>query len=89
MQTLKKRLSLSLIALLLYSLLLGMLLSGCFSKRAYIFGVEDYMRLPKGTILKQVPMTFEGETKLYDVVLEKEGAYFSVDAQKSVFPGTH
>ena len=83
MQTPSNRLKIYLILIIAFSFI------GCTPRRAFLFGVEDYVRLPKGTIIKSVPMTFEGETKRYDIVLSKEGAFFSVDAQKYVFPGTH
>jgi len=47
--------------------------------------VDDYVRLPKGTIIKEVPLAIEGERKNYDIVLSKEGAYLSLDCQKALF----
>ncbi len=63
-----------------------LIFSGCVTKtKTILCGVEDYLPLPKETRLVGVPLNLEGEQKSYDVVLSKEGAFYSVDCAKHLF----
>jgi len=60
--------------------------SGCamFTPVSVVEGTDDYIPLPKGTVIKQVPLNITGKTEVYDITLVKEGAFYSVDAQGEV-----
>lgn len=85
MQKLKNSLSLCLIGLILFSF-------GCGafrSREAFVYGPEDYLLLPKGTKLVGVPIKIGREEKVFDIELEKEGAFYSTDAAKDLFEAKH
>lgn len=70
-------------------LLIGLIVfNGCSAFKPkqvnVIEGIEDYLPLSKGTVIKDVPLNLNGEVKKFDVVLQKEGAFYSIEAQDDV-----
>ena len=65
---------------------LTLFVSGCSLLKpvSIVEGTDDYIPIPKGTVIKAVPINITGTTESYDVVTQKEGAFFSVDAQGEV-----
>jgi len=71
------------------SLLISLMLltaSGCamFTPVSVVEGTDDYIELPKGTVIKAVPLNITGKPEVYDITLVKPGAFFSTDAQAEV-----
>lgn len=72
---------------ILLILSVSFILSGCSLFRPsvnIIAGTDDYIDLPKGTLIKDVTLNITGTPQKYDVVLQKSGAFYSVDSQADV-----
>ena len=56
-------------------------LSGCGlipKKSIYVGGAEDFIRIPKGTAIRNVPLPTD-ESKTYTVITPKDGFWISLD----------
>jgi hypothetical protein len=59
------------------------LVSGCAKggKIALVGGIEDYIVIPQGTVLKQVPLGIADDNPAVDIVTQKSGVWMSLDAR--------
>jgi hypothetical protein len=60
-------------------LITAITLSGCAGRVAVIGGIGDMVAIPKGSIIKDVPLPTT-ENKRHDVVVEKDSYLVSKDA---------
>ena len=47
-------------------------------------GTDDYIPIPKGTVIKAVPLNITGKPEVYDITTVKDGAFYSTQAQAEV-----
>lgn len=74
--------------LLRLSMILCLLLisiTACANQPRHAFDVRDYVEIPAGTVIKNVPFYLNGKDKaptLADYTTSGEGAYYSLAAEK-------